>query len=323
MMTETEPTNPTENDNSNTKTNRENVTSSNLESVSPEDFGQYSELFDGDRLLRLIILTTLENQKGEMWKITFSPAKDDFALVLVTDLFSATAGNAEHDKEAYAEFFSKTKRHTLLLFPDQAWIDLGKSHFGFGFVARKNMRFSFDESNLSLDYLQSLKVTYQKKYDYSEYEIREIGTQDEKNLSNYLMEHFEMFYDRLSLVHNDLIWVAVHKESRVVAAIAGAAHPIVDNHFEIQIVTEPDHRKKGLSMIITIEHLLEAMDRGYSPHWDAASSLSASIAEKLGYGDRVPYTVYFWTSTMIQILRLSRIPKIVVWFLRKVGKIKS
>lgn len=61
---------------------------------------------------------------------------------------------------------------------------------------------------------------------------------------------------------------------------------------EIQIDTRKDCRRKGLACICGARLILECMERGWYPSWDAQNQWSVALAEKLGYRFDHAYTAY-------------------------------
>jgi len=290
------------------------------EQISEQHFMEYYDNFDTTINLRLVILSCLKGNIGELWKLQVT--KDSYALLLVTDFMAALVGDSTADPPVYANLFDKIKRHTMIFADNDQWISLVKSHFGFRFVTRKNLRYSFNEQVLDLNYLYDLRSRYVRKYDYTGIEFRQIQPNDYDNVSEYLFGYFEMFTDKETLTHSSLLHVAVGEQGQILA-IAGTSDSPISGHYEVQIATEQDARKRGLGMMVSITHLIYALENGYWPHWDAASKLSADLADKLGYGDRTPYDVYFHTTKLIKVLRMSRIPKLIVMILRKFGKLQD
>lgn len=77
--------------------------------------------------------------------------------------------------------------------------------------------------------------------------------------------------------------------------VAGAGSYIVyRGGIEIEIDTREDHRRKGLATACGARLILECLDRGLYPSWDAIDLRSVSLAEKLGYHRGESYPVY-WT----------------------------
>lgn len=49
------------------------------------------------------------------------------------------------------------------------------------------------------------------------------------------------------------------------------------------IDTKPEYRRKGLATAVGAALILECLQAGLYPSWDAASRISVALAEKLGY----------------------------------------
>lgn len=61
---------------------------------------------------------------------------------------------------------------------------------------------------------------------------------------------------------------------------------------EIEVDTAEDHRQKGLATVCAAALILECLDRGLYPSWDAATKISVALAEKLGYHFSHEYVTY-------------------------------
>lgn len=61
---------------------------------------------------------------------------------------------------------------------------------------------------------------------------------------------------------------------------------------EIQIDTREDCRRKGLAYACGARLILECLERGWYPSWDAQNRWSAALAEKLGYHFDQEYRAY-------------------------------
>ncbi len=83
---------------------------------------------------------------------------------------------------------------------------------------------------------------------------------------------------------------AVH-EGRLVA---GASSYCVYGHgIEIEIDTKLQYRRRGLATACGARLILECLERGLYPSWDAHDLRSVALAEKLGYHLDKPYKVYY------------------------------
>lgn len=61
---------------------------------------------------------------------------------------------------------------------------------------------------------------------------------------------------------------------------------------EIEIDTKEEYRRKGLARACGARLILECLDRGLYPSWDAQNLWSAKLAKQLGYQMEGPYTAY-------------------------------
>ncbi len=76
--------------------------------------------------------------------------------------------------------------------------------------------------------------------------------------------------------------------------VAGAGtYCIYHGGIEIEIDTREDHRRRGLASACGSRLILECLDRGLYPSWDAHDLRSVALAEKLGYHHGDSYDVYW------------------------------
>ncbi len=75
--------------------------------------------------------------------------------------------------------------------------------------------------------------------------------------------------------------------------VAGASSYLVyHGGLEIEIDTRMDHRRRGLAYACGAKLILECLNRGIYPSWDAHNLASVSLAEKLGYHLDYEYLAY-------------------------------
>lgn len=76
--------------------------------------------------------------------------------------------------------------------------------------------------------------------------------------------------------------------------VAGvSSYTIYTGGIEIEIDTKKEYRRQGLAAACGAKLILECLDRGLYPSWDAHDLRSVALAEKLGYHRDKPYTVYY------------------------------
>lgn len=84
--------------------------------------------------------------------------------------------------------------------------------------------------------------------------------------------------------------VLVLKEGKPVAG--ASSYTSYREGIEIEIDTMPEYRRKGLATACAARLILECLDRGLYPSWDAQNLWSVGLAEKLGYHFDHEYVVY-------------------------------
>ena len=83
---------------------------------------------------------------------------------------------------------------------------------------------------------------------------------------------------------------AVMKEGKIVSAASSYYRSL--KCIDIEIETVKAERKKGLASAVCAKLILECLDEGLYPSWDAANRLSVRLAEKLGYAFSREYCCY-------------------------------
>lgn len=66
-----------------------------------------------------------------------------------------------------------------------------------------------------------------------------------------------------------------------------------DGGIEIEIATAEKFRRRGIARANAARILLECLDRGLTPHWDAANTMSLALAKQLGFVFEREYPAYF------------------------------
>ena len=83
---------------------------------------------------------------------------------------------------------------------------------------------------------------------------------------------------------------AVMKDGRIVSA--ASSYSRYREGIDIEIGTVKEERQKGLASAVAAKLILECLDEGLYPAWDAANKMSVRLAEKLGYRFSREYACY-------------------------------
>ena len=107
-----------------------------------------------------------------------------------------------------------------------------------------------------------------------------------------LEELIDWFDTKKQFLEQDLGY-AVIKDGEVVGGASTAYR--FPNAIDIEIDVHKKHRRKGLASAAAAKLILDCLDRGIKPTWDAANMTSVHLAEKLGYSFDYKYYCY-WIS---------------------------
>lgn len=80
------------------------------------------------------------------------------------------------------------------------------------------------------------------------------------------------------------------KDDKIVAGASSFSR--YKEGIEIEVDTVPDERQKGLAAMVCSALILDCLDEGLYPSWDAQNMISVHLAEKLGYEYDHEYVAY-------------------------------
>ena len=84
--------------------------------------------------------------------------------------------------------------------------------------------------------------------------------------------------------------VVILKDGKIVSGASSYTRYL--EGIEIEVDTAESERRKGLASIVCAELILNCLDEGLYPSWDAHNMISVKLAEKLGYKFSHEYVAY-------------------------------
>lgn len=108
----------------------------------------------------------------------------------------------------------------------------------------------------------------------------------EQSWSRDLVSQF-MSYDMYSRYGLGFV---ILKDNEIVSG--ASSYSAYRQGIEIEIDTREDYRRRGLAYVCGARLILECLDRGLYPSWDAQNKASVALAEKLGYHYSHAYSAY-------------------------------
>lgn len=248
--------------------------------LKKEDMYRIAPIFEGWK--ETLIWSCLQGYMGEAW---VDDIQDPKSVQIITGDFCFFAGipNIELVKNIPEHFPSQC----ILMIPqDDQWGNLIEQVYKnncnrFMRYAIKKEPDIFDTEKLR-SYIERLP---------SEYSIRKI---DEEIYNKVKTEEWSEDLCSQFPTYNDyekygLGFVVLH-DSKIVCG--ASSYTVYDKGIEIEIDTKKEYRRKGLALACASRLILECLDRGLYPSWDAANRGSVFLAEKLGYHFDKEYTTY-------------------------------
>ncbi len=234
-----------------------------------------------------LVLSCLQGHMGSAW--ADDPVTPSCAQIVVADFcFFAGDASAEGAKSLVCNIPPEGyNRDVMIIIPDgAAWCELFESvHQGryekFYRNAIKKGGDIFDRHRLR-EIIAELPPEYSlKRFDEALYHEAL-----EKVWSFSLCSQFDSADDYLKrgkgygIVHNGVL-------------VSGASsYTIYDGGIEIEIDTDERYRRQGLALVCGAALVLDCIEHGLYPSWDAANKASVALSEKLGYHFDKEYIAY-------------------------------
>lgn len=229
-----------------------------------------------------MLLSYLQGYMGEAW---VDDLENPTVAQVRIGIFDFFAGDTT--SKAAKELLFNLLEHTLAIVDGDDWKKLIET------IHEKRIekfdRFEFEKNPEQFDsehlqgYLASLPEGYElKKMDES--------LVNEDSLQELSPEFTGLFDSTQDFLNRGLGFCIVHKGQVVSGA---SSYSIYTNGLEIEVATDTDHRKMGLATAVSSALILDCLDKGIYPNWDAANPESLNLGKKLGYILKQRYDTYY------------------------------
>ncbi|MEN8241736.1 MAG: GNAT family N-acetyltransferase [Chloroflexota bacterium] len=211
------------------------------------------------------------------------------ALTLPEQKIHILGGDAGH--AAARDYLAGLKGFSMLLTGSLGWKELLDEVHPGKIITLK--RYAFNGDSLDIEHLKKLASGLSDDF--------WIVRIDLKHAQKIMAEKNEMTEDQMfgfnsaeEFLASGFGFVALEGETIVCIASTGA---VCSKGIEVQINTHKKYRGRGLASAVGAALIIEALENGIDPNWDAATEISAGLAEKLGYTSKGEYDFYFYTGS--------------------------
>ena len=175
----------------------------------------------------------------------------------------------------------------IIMIPqNEEWAKL--IEYSYGDQAKKVTRYATKKEPdvFDVEKLQKVVSSLPEGYELKLIEAEEFQLCKDNGWANDLVSQYSDYskYKELGL------GVAVFYQGELVAG--ASSYSVYDKGIEIEIDTREDYRRKGLAYACGAKLILECLERGLYPSWDAQNPWSLALAEKLGYHFSHEYVAY-------------------------------
>ena len=227
-----------------------------------------------------IIWSCLQGTMGEI----HTNVSKDAAMAILGD-FAFYAGNPSEELVKYKP--ESCKQDFIIMVPQNAnWAELIEKCYGD--KAKKVTRYAIKKEMdiFDVEKLWQAVDSLQSGYELKKMEETEYNMCKTNGWANELVSQYKDYraYKNLGL------GIVVLKDGELVAG--ASSYSRYDKGIEIEIDTREDYRRKGLAYACGAKLILECLEKGLYPSWDAQNKWSVALAEKLGYHFSHEYVAY-------------------------------
>lgn len=230
----------------------------------------------------------LEGSHGDVLVDNPEDAKVAF-LVLPRLQLMILGGDAE--QPGMVRLLKELPHPTALMFAAPGWQELVEETLEGRLI--RITRYAFTSEKLERGHLQSLRDTLPEGFRLAQMNLA-LAKQLKQEQGEFSEDHLVNFDSAEDFLRRGFGFCILQGEQIVCAATTFA---VCSKGIEIQINTREQQRRKGLASAAAAALILHSLERGLDPNWDAASPISARLAEKLGYIPQGEYPLLLYTGS--------------------------
>lgn len=257
--------------------------------LQQDDYGNVLPLYQAEGGCFPLILSVIQ-QKQNGWIFVDDAKKPSFALILTKFGFVYLVGAKADDDfdDAVVHFLEIPKDHlpSYLLWysPSLRWQKKLNKLPASLIRYRERIRFQFDRHNA--DYLGAeLRCP-------PGFEIKLLDSDLLTVASKFGVGIDSKFWASADDFLTNGVGVCILKDGEILSLCYSAC--IVDGLAEVDVITLPEHRGRGLSRIVSQRFIMECLQRNVIPTWDCFANNEASVrlAQSLGFVKLHDYSFY-------------------------------
>lgn len=215
----------------------------------------------------------LEGQNGKQISVVVDNRENPGVVLLRYGTFGILAGDAS--LPAAGALLQSIELPCAIQPSPDAWMKLLQATYS-GHI-KSIERFSFSHQQLNLSHLKKIIANRPQGSAVQQIDKTLAGDMENQDWNKYHLLNYYSPEDfaQYGFGHGIII-------NGVVASACSAALRCARG-IELNIITLPEFRNKGLASVVAAYTIIKAMEQNLIPHWDAANERSAKLAMRLGY----------------------------------------
>jgi hypothetical protein len=240
-------------------------------------------LFANHQRVDLGIPSILEGQSGKQISVMVNDLETPEVVLLRYGIFGILTGNADHPD---AEKLLRSISLPCAIQPSpEPWNRLlQKTYAG---NIHEIERFSFSHHHIDIDHLKDIISKHEHSNAVIKIDLETARSMENDAWNKYHLVNYNSSEDFVKSGFGNAI-----KLNGLVASACSAALRCSEG-IELNIITLPAFRNKGLALIVAAHTMLQTLENGLIPHWDAANQSSVRLAMRLGYKPAGSYFTHY------------------------------
>ncbi|OQP62175.1 GNAT family N-acetyltransferase [Niastella populi] len=239
--------------------------------------------FNTHHRVDLGIDSLLDGQSGKQISVVVDNVTDPKIAFIRYGTFGVLAGDATHDKAA--ALIQSIELPCAIQPSPEPWMNL--LQYTYAEKLKKTERFSFTHTFIEVAELN--RIIEQNAGGYKVHEI-DAATAQAMETDEWHKYHLSNYHSPDDFSANALasgIFIDGTPAS-VCSAALRCSYGI-----ELNVITLPQFRNKGLAAIVSAATIKKAIEQNLVPHWDAANERSARLAMRLGFKPAGSYFTHY------------------------------
>ncbi len=227
--------------------------------------------------------------EGKMGQVLVDDVDDPRTAILAIPEFKVFFFGGDANNASAQEYIKELPNFATISFGSEGWPEQFKAIHPEKWIVMP--RFAFSSDSLDIEYIKDLKDQLLEEYRIEKIDLA-LAERIRSEKTEVTAEQLFGFDSSEDFMERGLGYCIFSGEEIVSVGAAGAA---CKKGIEIQINTAKKHRGNGLATVVGAALIIDCLEQGIDPNWDAATEISAGLAKKLGYTPKGEYLVYVYT----------------------------